>query len=72
MINFPGLTRPVISPSKSKRQLATHSAAIRKESAHQQSDRRRASDRRRRGATGFKGVERRCGQRRSGRINLSV
>ena len=72
MINFPNFNRVVVSTTKPKHALTTRSAAINKDNTPQKSDRRGAYERRKQRARAFKGMERRCSDRRSGRIHLSV
>ena len=72
MINFPGFNRAVVASVKPKHPSTTRSAAIDKDKAKQKSDRRRPVERRKQRLRRFKGMERRCSERRSGRINISV
>lgn len=71
MINFPGFNRNVVNTTKNDRLLTTQSAAIYKDNTQPKTDRRRARERRKQTKV-FRGLERRCGDRRSGRIQISV
>lgn len=72
MINFPIFHRYVVGTPKRKHASTTQSTAIGKDSAQKKSDRRRAADRRKQRTRAFRAMDRRCSDRRSGRIHISV